>query len=149
MRTYDAWFPRYALGNGLMFFCRVFSPAVGRGSSALSTFLDRHTQRVKPSQGKTAQVQISSLATSRIKGYLLEVDVRYPTELHDSHNDLPFLCDKMKINKVKKLVPNLRDKQNYIIHIRALDQALRHELVLERIHRAIELNQTDWMKPYI
>ena len=46
MRTYDAWFPRYALGNGLMFFCRVFSPAVGRGSSALSTFLDRRTQRV-------------------------------------------------------------------------------------------------------
>ena len=47
MRTYDAWFPRYALGNGLMFFCRVFSPAVGQGSSALSTFLDRRTQRVK------------------------------------------------------------------------------------------------------
>ena len=46
MRTHDAWFPRYALGNGLMFFCRVFSPAVGRGSSALSTFLDRRTQRV-------------------------------------------------------------------------------------------------------
>ena len=47
MRTHDAWFPRYALGNGLMFFCRVFSPAVGRGSSALSTFLDRRPQRVK------------------------------------------------------------------------------------------------------
>ena len=47
MRTYNAWFPRYALGNRLMFFCRVFSPAVGRGSSALSTFLDRRTQRVK------------------------------------------------------------------------------------------------------
>ena len=47
MRTYDAWFPRYALGNRLMFFCRVFSPAVGRGSSALCTFLDRRTQRVK------------------------------------------------------------------------------------------------------
>ena len=51
MRTYDAWFPRYALGNGLMFFCRVFSPAVGRGSSALSTFLDRRTQRVKDQAG--------------------------------------------------------------------------------------------------
>ena len=49
MRTYDAWFPRYALGNRLMFFCRVFSPAVGRGSSALSTFLARRTQRVKSS----------------------------------------------------------------------------------------------------
>ena len=47
MRTYDAWFPRYALRNRLMFFCQVFSPVVGRGSYALSTFLARHTQRVK------------------------------------------------------------------------------------------------------
>ena len=47
MRTYDAWFPRYAFGNRLTFFCRVFSPAVGRESSTLSTFLDRRMQRVK------------------------------------------------------------------------------------------------------
>ena len=59
------------------------------------------------------------------------------------------LCDKMKINKVKKLVPNLKDKKKYVIHNRALDQVLRHGLVLERIHRAIEFNQMDWMKPYI
>ena len=97
---------------------------------------------IKPSQ-------IHALATSKIKGYLLEVDVRYPTELHDSHNDLPFMCKKMKINKVEKLVPNLRDKKNYVIRIRALDQALRHGLVLERIHRAIGFSQSDWMKPYI
>ena len=77
---------------------------------------------IKPSQ-------ISALTASKIKGYLL--DVRYPTELHNSHNNLPFMCEKMKINKVEKLVPNLRDKKNYIIHIRALDQALRHGLVLE------------------
>ena len=87
--------------------------------------------------------QISDLATSKIKGYLLEVNVRYPTELHDSHNN------KMKINKVEKLVPNLRNKKNYVIHIRALDKVLRHGLVLERIHRAIEFNQMDWIKPYI
>ena len=80
--------------------------------------------------------QIHTLAASKIKGYLLEVDVRYPTDLHDSHNDLPFMCEKVKINKVEKLAPNLRDKKNYVIHIRALDQALRHGLVLERIHRA-------------
>ena len=97
---------------------------------------------IKPSQ-------ITVLAASKIKGYLPEVDVKYPTDLHDSHNDLPFTCDKMKINKVEKLVPNLKDKKNYIIHIRALDQALRHGLVLERIHRAIEFNQIDGMKPYI
>ena len=59
------------------------------------------------------------------------------------------MCEKMKINKVEKLVPNRRDKKNYVIHIRALDQALIHGLVLEHIHRAIEFNQSDWMKPYI
>ena len=53
------------------------------------------------------------------------------------------MCDQMKIKKIGKLVPNLRDKKNYVIHIRVLDQDLRHGLVLERIHRAIEFNQTD------
>ena len=50
------------------------------------------------------------LAKSNSKGYLLEVDAKYHKELHDSHNDLPFMCEKMEINKVEKLVPNLYDK---------------------------------------
>ena len=53
------------------------------------------------------------------------------------------------IGGVEKLVPNLRDKKNYVIQIPALDQALKHGLVLERIHRAIEFNQYPWMKTYI
>ena len=93
--------------------------------------------------------EISELSARTDKGYLLEVDVRYPTELHDSHNDLPFMCERMKINKVEKLVPNLRDKKGYKIHIRALNRALKHGLIPDRIHQAIEFNQTDWMKPYI
>ena len=93
--------------------------------------------------------EISGLAKLKIKGYLLEVDISYPSELHDSHNDLPFMCEKMVIGGVEKLVPNLRDKKNYVIHIRALDQALKHGLVLEQIHRAIEFNQYPWMKTYI
>ena len=59
------------------------------------------------------------------------------------------MCEKMVIGRIEKLVPNLRDQKNYIIHIRALDQALRHGLVLERIHRSIEFNQYPWMKTYI
>ena len=51
------------------------------------------------------------------------------------------MCEKMVIDRVEKLVPNLRDKKNYVIHIQALDQALKHGLVLEQIHRAIEFNQ--------
>ena len=59
------------------------------------------------------------------------------------------MCEKMKINKVKKLVPNLYDKKKYVIHIRALDQALKHGLILEKVHRVIEFNQSAWLKPHI
>ena len=93
--------------------------------------------------------KISKLAKRKSKGYLLEVDIRYPKELHNSHNDLPFMCERMKISGVKKLIPNLYDKKRYVIHIRALDQALKHRLVLERIHKAIEFKQLAWMKEYI
>ena len=93
--------------------------------------------------------KISELATRTDKSYILEVDVSYPKELHNPHNDLPFMCERMEINRVKKLVPSVRDKKNYVIHIKALDQALTHALVLDRIHQAIEFDQSAWMKPYI
>ena len=93
--------------------------------------------------------EIGRLAKHGSKGYLLKVHVRYPKELHDLHNDLPFMCEKLKINKVEKLVPNLYDKKKYVIHIRALDQVLKHGLILEKVHRVIECNQGAWLKPYI
>ena len=93
--------------------------------------------------------EISELATRTDKGYLLEVDVSYPKELHNSHNDLPFMCERMEINGVEKLVSNLRDKKNYVIHIQALNQALQHGLRLDGIHRAIDFDQSPWLKTYI
>ena len=93
--------------------------------------------------------EISELATRTDKGYLLEVDVSYPKELHNPHNDLPFMCERMEINGVEKLVPNFRDKKNYVIHIQALNQALQHGLRIDRIHRAIEFDQSSWLKTYI
>ena len=90
--------------------------------------------------------EISELATRTDKGYLLEVDVSYPKELHNQHNDLPFMSERMEINGVEKLVPNLRDKKNYVIHIQALNQALQHGLRLDGIHRAIEFDQSPWLK---
>ena len=84
--------------------------------------------------------EISELATRTDKGYVLEVSVSYPKELPNSHNDLPFMCERMEINGVEKLVPNLRDKKNYVIHIQALNQALQHRLIQDRIHRAIKFN---------
>ena len=73
----------------------------------------------------------------------------YPRKLHDYHNDLPFMCGKTKINGVEKLVPNLTYKRKYVIHIKALKQAIDHGLVLEKIHRAIEFKQSAWMREYI
>ena len=93
--------------------------------------------------------EISELTNYSEKGYLLEVDIAYPRELHDYHNDLPFMCERMVIGRVEKLVPNLYYKKRYVIHMRVLDQALKHGLVLEHIHRAIEFKQSAWMKEYI
>ena len=63
------------------------------------------------------------------EGYLLEVDIQYPEKLHELHNDLPFLPDKIKIEKFEKLEANLHDKSEYVTLIRKLKQALNHGLV--------------------
>ena len=93
--------------------------------------------------------EISELAARTDKGYLLEVDVSYPKELHNPHNDLQFMCERMEINGIEKLVPNLRNKKNYVIHIQALNQVLQHGLRLDRIHQVIEFDQSPWLKTYI
>ena len=83
------------------------------------------------------------------KAYTLEVDVKYPKKLHDLHCDLPFLPERMKIDKCKKLVCNLRNKKKYVVHIRSLKQALNHGLKLKKVHRIIEFNQKAWLIEYI
>ena len=92
---------------------------------------------------------VNEISAKKNYGYLLEVDVDYPKELHDLHNDIPFMCSKMKVNGVEKLIPNLYDKKSYVIHIKALKQALDHGLILKKIHRCIRFKQSPWMKEYI
>ena len=83
------------------------------------------------------------------KEYILEVDVDYPKNLHKLHSDLSFLSERIKIEKVKKLVCNMYDKEKYVIHVRALKQALNNGLILKKVHRVIQFNQEAWLKPYI
>ena len=82
------------------------------------------------------------------KGYTLEVDVEYPKNIRSLHSDLPFLADRMEINKCIKLVCNFYDKKEHVVHIRALKQALNYGLILKKVHRVIEFNQEAWLKPY-
>ena len=81
------------------------------------------------------------------EGYFFKLDVQYLEKLRELHNDLPFLPERMKIEKVEKLVANLHDKNEYVIHIRNLKQALNNVLVFKKLHRVIKFNQNAWLKP--
>ena len=83
------------------------------------------------------------------KRYILEVNVKYRKRLHELHSDLPFLPERMEINKCKKLICNLSNKKKYVIHVNSLKQALNHGYKLKKIYRVIEFNQKEWLKPYI
>ena len=73
------------------------------------------------------------------EGYFREVDVQYLEKLHELHNYLPFLPEKMKIEKVENLVVNLHDKIDHVIHIGNLKQALNHSLVLKKFIECLNL----------
>jgi len=90
-----------------------------------------------------------SFSNSSKIGYIFEVDLEYPKELHDIHNDYPLAPERMEINKVEKLVPNFRKKSKYIVHGRNLALYLQLGLKLKKIHRVIQFNQQKWMGSYI
>ena len=104
---------------------------------------------------------------SRI-GYIFDVDLEYLEELHVLHNDYPLApenlglsyemsdyCKKfadkfgIKVGDVMKLVPNLDNKTNYVLHYRDLQLHLSSGMELAKIHRVLKLKQSDWMKKYI
>ena len=70
------------------------------------------------------------------KGYILDVDVEHRKNLFNLHDYLPFLAERKKIKKCKKLVCNIKDKENYVIHIKAPKQALNHRLILKKVSKS-------------
>lgn len=66
---------------------------------------------------------------------MLEIDVSYPATLHDTHNDLPYLSERIipDGSKIKKLMATFNTKRNYVVHYTALKQALETGLKLEKI----------------
>ena len=81
---------------------------------------------------------------------ILEVDLEYPENLHDLHNDYPFCPERVECkNRVEKLIPNLRNKTKYVIHYKNLIQCLKAGMKLKKIHRGIKFIESAWLKPYI
>ena len=55
----------------------------------------------------------------------------------------------IKIGNIKKLIPNIGNKTNYVVHYRKLQLYLSLEMKLTKIHKVLTFNQSDWMKKYI
>ena len=80
---------------------------------------------------------------------ILEVDLRYRDELHDLHNDYPLAPEQVKVNKVIKLIPNLNDKEKYVVHSEILKLHESVGLEIEKTHRGLQFEESDWLKQYI
>ncbi|XP_072403272.1 uncharacterized protein [Diabrotica undecimpunctata] len=103
-------------------------------------------------------IDVLSVPDDASEGYFLEVDLYYPHHLHNHHNDIPFCPESLNPKTMKppsrpreltKLMATLSPKKKYVIHYRALKQALTHGLVLKRIHRVLTFKQSPWLKSYI
>ncbi|XP_043269138.1 uncharacterized protein [Venturia canescens] len=94
---------------------------------------------------------VESIPLNGTHGYLLEVDLEYPEDLHDIHSDLPFCPshEKPPGKQHEKLIASLQAKKRYIIHYRALQQCLKHGVKLTKIHRILKFRQSSWLQKYI
>ena len=115
------------------------------------------------------EVDLSKFNDESEKGLILEVDLEYPEELHNLHNDYPLAAEKIKVTEdmlspycrkiaekfkvkvglVEKLVPTLSKKERYVLHYHNLQLYMSLGLKLTKIHRALEFNQSPWLKTYI
>ena len=94
-------------------------------------------------------METSELETWENQSCILEVDLEYPKNLHDLHNDYPLAPERVEVNKVSKLIPNLGDKEKYIVYYEKLKQYLSLGLKLTDIHRGIKFEESQWLEKYI
>ena len=102
-------------------------------------WLDTSETSTLASSNKINEEFIKNYNENDSKGYIFEMDVKYPKILHELHSDLPFLSEQMEVNKCKKLVCNLFNKKKYVAHINALKQTLNHGLKSKKFIESLNL----------
>ena len=90
-----------------------------------------------------------SMSNNGKKGYIFEVDLEYPKNLWEKHNDYPLAPENIKVNGVEKLICHFKPRKNYVVHYRNLRQYLEMGMKITAVHRAISFYQSPWMEPYI
>ncbi|CAH3194264.1 unnamed protein product, partial [Porites evermanni] len=90
-----------------------------------------------------------SISNRGRKGYIFEVDLEYPSNLWETHNDYPLAPEKMIVNGVEKLICHFKPRKNYVVHYRNLRQYLEMGMRITAVHRGISFYQSSWMEPYI
>ena len=83
------------------------------------------------------------------QGFIFEVDLDYPNTLWDSHNDYPLPPEKLKVDKIEKLIFSFLPKRQCVVHYKNLKQYLKEGMILKKVHQGIKFRQSSWMEPYI
>ena len=120
-------------------------------------------------QNKIDNLDLGKYNEQSKKGLILEVDLEYPNELHDIHNDYPLAPEKVKVTEnmlsnyckkiadkynisiglVHKLIPALSKKEKYVLHYKNLQLYIDLGLKVSKVHRVLEFDQSPWLKQYI
>ena len=77
---------------------------------------------------------------------ILEVDLEYPEHLH---NDYPLAPERVKIEDVETLIPNLNNKTNCVVYYENLKLNESLDLIITKIHRGIKFDESAWLEEYI
>ena len=94
-------------------------------------------------------MKVDELEAWELYPCILEVEIEYPENLHELHNDYPLAPEQIMVNKVSKLIPNLGNKKKYVLHYENLRQYLKLGLKLTHIHRGIKFKESPWLEKYI
>ena len=80
---------------------------------------------------------------------ILNVDLEYPEDLLNLHKYYPLASKRVKMRNVEKLIPNLNNKTNYVVHYENLKLNENLSLKIAKIHRGIKFEESAWLEEYI